>query len=101
MLRHEPLLELADGVLMSWISLLVDLPVDDVHLAPACSRDTPGLSRPTTVSQRLRRLSRSFHVGVICAFIIIGTMMSALVPTWRPLKPGALTPTIVIGCPLT
>ena len=67
----------------------------------ACSTDIPGLSRPTTVTQRLRRLSRSFHVGVICAFIIIGTMMSAPLSTCRPLNPAALTPTMVIGWPLT
>ena len=54
-----------------------------------------------TVSQRLRRLSRSFQVGVICAFIIIGTITSARAPTWMPLNPGAATPTIVIGWPLT
>ena len=39
------------------------------------------------VSHRLRRLSRSFQVGVICAFIIIGTMTSLFEPTWMPLKP--------------
>ena len=54
------------------------------------------------VTQRLRRLSRSFQVGVICAFIIIGTMTSGLFePTWMPMNPAAATPTIVIGWPLS
>ena len=61
--------------------LLVDLPVDHVHRRVRLLRVTPGFSRAMTVTQRLRRLSRSFHVGVICAFIISGTMTSAAWPT--------------------
>ena len=67
----------------------------------AASAVTPGLRWPMIVTHRLRRLSRSFQVGVICAFIIIGTTTSLFEPTWMPLNPAADTPTIVIGWPLT
>ena len=53
------------------------------------------------VSQRLVRLCRSSQVGVICAFIITGTMTSGFSPTTMPKKPGGVTPTIVIGRPLS
>ena len=41
----------------------------------ACAFSTvmPGCRRPITLTQRLRRFSRSFHSGVICGFIITGT----------------------------
>ena len=53
------------------------------------------------VSQRLVRLCRSSQVGVICAFIITGTITSGLSPMTMPKNPGGVTPTIVIGRPLS
>ena len=69
--------------------------------ASAWAADTSGFRRAITVSQRLRRLSRSFHVGVICAFIITGTITSGDSPKTTPWKPGWTTPTIVIGWPFS
>ena len=54
-----------------------------------------------TVSHRLRRFCRSSQVGVICAFIITGTITSGFSPTTMPKKPGGVTPTTVIGRPLS
>ena len=48
----------------------------------------PGFSRAMIVSQRLVRLCRSSQVGVICAFIITGTITSGLSPTTMPEKPA-------------
>lgn len=42
------------------------------NVVSACSRVTPGLSRPKTLTHRLRRLSMSSQFGVISAFIVIG-----------------------------
>ena len=77
-LVDEPLPERAsDAFVMRLDFLLVDLLVDDVELHFGLLGRHAGLqAAPMTVTQRLRRLSRSFQVGVICAFIIIGTMTS-------------------------
>ena len=48
-------------------------------------------------TQRMRRLSRSSHVGVICAFIISGTNTSGVSSATTPAKPGGATPITVIG----
>ena len=48
-------------------------------------------------SHRLWRLSRSFQVGVISAFIMIGTKRSGAVVLTMPAKPLGATPTTVIG----
>ena len=69
--------------------------------ACACSRVTPGRSRPNTLTHRLSRSSSPFQPGVIWAFIIIGTNTSVGRPSSTPSKPGAVTPTIVYGCPFT
>ncbi len=47
-------------------------------------------------TQRERRLSRSSHVGVICAFIISGTNTSGVSSATTPAKPGGATPITVI-----
>ena len=69
--------------------------------ASACSAVTVGFTRAITVIQRLRRFWRSSQVGVISAFIASGTMTSGFSPTTMPKKPGGVTPTIVIGRPLS
>ena len=48
-------------------------------------------------TQRLRRLSRSFQVGVSCAFIASGMNRSGERVAVTPAKPAGATPTIVIG----
>ncbi len=60
------------------------------------------------LTQRERRLSRSFHVGVTWAFIMIGTNTSAAPSAVTPANPGRVTPTMVMtvvlrvrGCPST
>ncbi len=65
--------------------------------ALAASAVTPGLSRPMTLTQRLRRLSRSSHVGVSFAFIINGTNKSGDCVAATPENRAGATPTIVIG----
>ena len=69
--------------------------------ASACSTVTVGFRRAITVIQRLRRFWRSSQVGVICAFIAIGTITSGFSPATMPKKPGCETPTMVIGRPLS
>ena len=64
-----------------------------VNSACACSIETPGFSRPKARTQRHRRSSSASHVGVICAFIIIGTNTWICRPTSTPSNPARATPT--------
>ena len=57
----------------------------------------PGFILANMLIHWLRRLPRSSHPGVMRGFIWIGTRICGEVVGSMPAKPGAETPTIVIG----
>ena len=65
--------------------------------ACACSADTPALRRANTAKNESFQSSNPLRMGVICPFIVMGTKMSGVWPTWMPLKPAFATPTMVIS----
>jgi hypothetical protein len=62
---------------------------------------TPGLSRPITCIQAVRRSSSLSHSGVACFFIAAGIQTAGTSPMSMPRNVAEATPTTVIGKLLT